>query len=157
MELFGIGIVFLALGAQIGLRYRASRRPEVRPAAAAKGDVRAAGDSGDARDSEREDCADDDSVGSRTDALKQVYTAFDLDCDGAISSDELLQLGHARRNLGHKRDSWSRERNSVLVSQIGCDKFGDIEESDFVRCAEWCLKFITAVWSSFCVNHCSVS
>ena len=32
MELLGIGIVFLALGAQIGLRYRASRRPEVRPA-----------------------------------------------------------------------------------------------------------------------------
>ena len=84
MELLGIGIVFLALGAQIGLRYRASRRPEVRPAAAAKGGVRAASDRGDAKDSEREDCADDDSDGSRTDAGGGVSEAHQT----------LLRKGH---------------------------------------------------------------
>ena len=42
-------------------------------------------------------------VGSRTEALKQVYRAFDLDSDGMISSFELLQLGHARRRLGQRR------------------------------------------------------
>ena len=59
----------------------------------------------------------------RLQKLREVFKVFDLDLSGTIESTELLQLGQARRVLGHKTSQWTDKQNENLVNKIDADGY----------------------------------
>ena len=58
-------------------------------------------------------------------ALTMVYHQFDLDGNGSVGEEELLELGQARRRLGQKQGEWTIENTHVLLqTMIGTDDEG---------------------------------
>ena len=53
-----------------------------------------------------------------------MFKEFDLDGGGVIEANELMQIGKTRRNLGHKTDTWTEEKNSNLMETIGAVQQG---------------------------------
>ena len=65
--------------------------------------------------------------------LEGVHGEFDLDGSGKVGEAELLELGKARRRLGHMQDGeWTIENNKELIRCIGADAQGNISEERFV-------------------------
>ena len=69
--------------------------------------------------------------GSRKYKLFQVFIEFDLDNSGEILTEELLELGKARRKLGQKSGEWTEEKNAKLVKKIDVNGDGVIAMSEF--------------------------
>ena len=69
--------------------------------------------------------------GSRKYKLFQVFIEFDLDNSGEILTEELLELGKARRKLGQKSGEWTEEKNAKLVKKIDVNGDGVITMSEF--------------------------
>ena len=69
----------------------------------------------------------------RSRQLRAVFEAFDLDGSGSIETEELLQLGKARRSAGHKSGEWTNEMNRRLVEKMDVNSDGLISCSEFVR------------------------
>ena len=70
--------------------------------------------------------------GSRKYKLFQVFIEFDLDNSGEILTEELLELGKARRKLGQKSGEWTEEKNAKLVKKIDVNGDGMIAMSEFI-------------------------
>jgi len=54
----------------------------------------------------------------RESSLLQVFTLFDLDGNGVLDPKELLALGRMRRELGHRQDLWTNEKNEELIQEL---------------------------------------
>ena len=67
----------------------------------------------------------------RVGRLIEVHKHFDLDNGGSISKKELQALGEARRSLGQKSGSWSKEQNDRLISKIDKDGDGEVDANEF--------------------------
>ena len=65
-------------------------------------------------------------------ALQRVYDEFDLNGDGAVSSEEMLALGQARRDLGQKGGKWTAEQNEAMMCKMGVDQHGHVSKGHFV-------------------------
>jgi len=65
--------------------------------------------------------------------LNTVFEMFDLDCGGTISSDELMALGQARRQLGQKGGDCDAVRNERLMVSMNADVDGNVTRSNFVN------------------------
>jgi len=70
--------------------------------------------------------------------LIEVYEAFDFDNDGHVGHDEMLELGQARRKLGHKTSIWTEEKNAQLMGNMRAGLDGApgpqfVTEANFVR------------------------
>jgi len=63
---------------------------------------------------------------AREEALQAVYRAFDLDCNGDVGEEELLELGKARRALGQKQGEWTPAMNARVLMEIGADNAGHV-------------------------------
>ena len=70
---------------------------------------------------------------TRRNRLIQVFRQFDLDQSGFIAPSELLKLGKARRSLGQKGGSWTREKNDALIAKMDLNRDGLISEYEFAR------------------------
>lgn len=57
-------------------------------------------------------------------ALTMVYHQFDLDGNGSVGEEELLELGQARRRLGQKQGEWTIENTRQLIEKMGTDANG---------------------------------
>ena len=62
----------------------------------------------------------------RVAGLQAVYRAFDLDCNGDVGEEELLELGKARRALGQKQGEWTPAMNARVLMEIGADNAGHV-------------------------------
>ena len=62
----------------------------------------------------------------REQALRTVFTKFDLDSSGVIEAKELLALGKARRTLGQKSRLWSEDKNDALVQKLDFNGDGKV-------------------------------
>ena len=71
----------------------------------------------------------------RADKLTRVYREFDIDGNGSVGEDELLQLGRARRKLGQKQGVWTAAMNRALMKKIGTDPKGAVRCRSRVGCA----------------------
>ena len=69
----------------------------------------------------------------RTRRLQEVFAGFDIDGGGTISSDELFQMGTARRKLGQKKGTWTKEQNERMIAHIKEGRSGEVTESEFVK------------------------
>jgi len=69
---------------------------------------------------------------ARQDKLREVFKAFDINSDGTIGGDELLQLGQARRRLGQKQGEWTAEMNRRMLARMDSDGDGRIVINEFV-------------------------
>ena len=58
-------------------------------------------------------------------ALTMVYHQFDLDGNGSVGEEELLELGQARRRLGQKQGEWTMENTRQLMEKMGTDTNGE--------------------------------
>ena len=65
--------------------------------------------------------------------LQDVFSAFDLDNDGFVDSEELLQLGAARQKLRQRGMVWTEEKNRVLVESLDKNTDGMVSEAEFVQ------------------------
>jgi len=64
--------------------------------------------------------------------LAEVFKAFDLDAQGTIEASELLTLGRARREAGHKTSEWTEKKNNEMLARAEKDKGGALCEKQFV-------------------------
>ena len=62
----------------------------------------------------------------RLDSLCRVYEEFDVNGDGTVSSQEMLALGQARRDLGQKGGEWTKEQNESMMRRMGQDQKGHV-------------------------------
>ena len=67
----------------------------------------------------------------RVGRLKDVHNHFDLDNSGSISKKELQALGEARRTLGQKSGSWTKEQNDRMITKLDQDGNGDVDAIEF--------------------------
>ena len=65
----------------------------------------------------------------RSNALWEVFRAFDLDKNGTIESSELMQLGQVQRGAA----GWSKADNDKLVEQMQGDISGKVSGDNFVE------------------------
>ena len=72
----------------------------------------------------------------RESCLRAVFEAFDLDGNGTLEPRELLALGAMRRELGHRNDLWTEEKNDALVRDLDRNCDGVIQFSEFVEAFE---------------------
>ena len=76
---------------------------------------------------------EDEEQARRQEILWAVFHLFDLDDDSTIGSQELLQLGHARRKLGQTKSSWDNAKNDALVAKLGGARSGKVSGEKFVE------------------------
>ena len=57
-------------------------------------------------------------------ALAMVYHQFDLEGNGSVGEEELLELGQARRRLGQKHGEWTIQNTRQLMQKMGTDSNG---------------------------------
>ena len=77
----------------------------------------------------------------RSGMISNVYREFDLDGGGDVGEDELLELGQARRRLGHKQGEWTVADNKALMERIGPDEQG----AAAVVVLWWCVLMVLCV------------
>ena len=65
-------------------------------------------------------------------ASRQVYREFDLDGNGEVGADEMLELGQARRRLGQKSGKWTQEMNQNMLNRMGADRHRNVTMESFV-------------------------
>lgn len=65
--------------------------------------------------------------------LQDVFSAFDLDGDGFVDSEELLQLGAARQKLRQRGMVWTEEKNRLLVESLDKNSDGMVSQQEFVQ------------------------
>ena len=58
---------------------------------------------------------------------------FDFDGSGFIEANELMKVGQARREKGHKNSAWTKEKNAALVRAIDLNGDGKIAVEEFIR------------------------
>ena len=75
----------------------------------------------------------DDELGRRSQALWEIFRAFDLNNSGKIESSELMEIGEARRALGQVDTLWDLASNDHLVTQLSGDTNGSVQGDNFVR------------------------
>merc|ERR1740117_383774 len=68
-----------------------------------------------------------------------MFDQFDLDNSDFVESQELLQLGKARRSAGQKVGDWTEEKNSKLVKKMDVEGDGKIRKAEFVEYFEFAL------------------
>ena len=66
-------------------------------------------------------------------ALQRVYKEFDINCDGTVSSREMLALGQARRDLGQKGGEWTKEHNRRMMRAMKADQHDCVSMKNFVK------------------------
>ena len=64
--------------------------------------------------------------------LAECFAVFDLDRSGSIDVVELLELGLARRRLGHAHDHWGEEEAVALATALDKDLDGTVSLEEFV-------------------------
>ena len=64
--------------------------------------------------------------------LRKVFRTFDSFGKGRLTREQLMSLGVARRELGHKQGVWSKKENDRLMSQMDLDGDGSIDEGELV-------------------------
>ena len=69
----------------------------------------------------------------RANAMWEVFNYFDFDGSKTIDSDELMELGHARRALGQVKGVWDDESNRSLLALLGADSQGRVTGASFVK------------------------
>ena len=60
----------------------------------------------------------DEEASYRSARLTVLFQGFDMDGGGTIGSEELFQLGMARRELGQKSTEWTREANQKMITNM---------------------------------------
>jgi len=68
----------------------------------------------------------------RLEELRKVFLEFDMDRSGYIEAAELLRLGQARREMGHREGTWTEEENRALVTRMDTDGDGKIDQDEFM-------------------------
>ena len=69
----------------------------------------------------------------RQDMLRAVHKAMDDDNSGFIEAAELMELGQARRKLGHKSGEWTEEQNQRLVDKMDVNGDGHVHANEFCK------------------------
>jgi len=69
----------------------------------------------------------------RCEQLVKVHTLMDDDGSGFIEAPEMLLLGKARRQLGHKQGEWNEAMNNKIVAKIDKDGDGKIHQTEFAE------------------------
>ena len=69
----------------------------------------------------------------RKERLQECFKGFDIDSGGTIGTDELMQLGTARRKLGQKSGTWTKEQNVRMISKMKGGGRGEVTEAEFVK------------------------
>lgn len=69
----------------------------------------------------------------RQDMLRAVHKAMDDDNSGFIEASELMELGQARRKLGHKSGEWTEEQNQRLVGKMDANGDGHVRANEFCK------------------------
>ena len=72
-------------------------------------------------------------VADRLTKLREVFKVFDSDNTNSLESSELLELGKARRSMGHKKGEWTEEMNARLVKEMDTDADGKVDEFEFSK------------------------
>ena len=67
----------------------------------------------------------------RIEWLTSIHKVFDIDGSGTVDKVELLELGQARRSLGHKKGEWTKEMNDKLLKKIDRDGDGQVDANEF--------------------------
>ena len=67
-------------------------------------------------------------------ALAMVYHQFDLDGNGSVGEEELLELGQARRRLGQKHGEWTIQNTHALLQTM----IGDGDEGQYSHLIDVC-------------------
>ena len=94
-------------------------------------------------------------------SLAQVFSRFDLDSNGVISSRELKTLGTARRTLGQKETSWTEAKNLKLLRRMDLNDDGEVDKIEFVHHFNEALPRDEAEFNAIiaqfmaCAAHCS--
>merc|ERR1712166_604211 len=75
---------------------------------------------------------------ANTTALRQtmlgdVFAAFDVDGDGFVDANELMQLGAARAKLQQGGRVWTEAKNRALVASLDTNRDGEVDRDEFVR------------------------
>ena len=65
--------------------------------------------------------------------LRRVFQMFDLDGSGSIECDEMQMIAIRRRELGHKKDVWTEEKNRALMKRLDVGGDGLVSSREFVR------------------------
>ena len=65
--------------------------------------------------------------------LREVFVMFDFDGSGSIERTELMDLGKARRRLGHRDGNWTVEKNDRFVQKLGGGQGGIVTCDSFVQ------------------------
>ena len=58
---------------------------------------------------------------------------FDLDRSGSIEIEEMSAIAIKRRELGHKKDIWTDEKNRKLVNRLDANCNGLISAREFIK------------------------
>ena len=69
----------------------------------------------------------------RKQMLRDVHCAMDHDKTGSLNREQLLKLGRARRQLGHKGGVWTQQRNLQLLERLDFSGNGLVEADEFVE------------------------
>lgn len=65
--------------------------------------------------------------------LSECFKGFDIDGGGTMGSEELMELGTARRKLGQKSGTWTKEQNDRMIANMKDGKKGEVVEAEFVK------------------------
>eukprot|EP00658_Telonema_sp_P-2_P023332 TRINITY_DN19347_c0_g1_i1.p1 TRINITY_DN19347_c0_g1~~TRINITY_DN19347_c0_g1_i1.p1 ORF type:complete len:224 (-),score=64.86 TRINITY_DN19347_c0_g1_i1:138-773(-) len=68
----------------------------------------------------------------RRQQLTQVFNAFDLDGNKAISSDEFYSLARAKR-AGTTNPEWTSDKNEQLMKRVDLDRNGKVNLTEFIQ------------------------
>ena len=71
-------------------------------------------------------------IPERLKLLHDVYTVFDIDRSGYIETKELMRLGNARRDLKHKKNPWTAEKNRRMIEKLDINGDGRVEEFEYM-------------------------
>eukprot|EP00658_Telonema_sp_P-2_P073764 TRINITY_DN62876_c0_g1_i2.p2 TRINITY_DN62876_c0_g1~~TRINITY_DN62876_c0_g1_i2.p2 ORF type:complete len:257 (+),score=99.00 TRINITY_DN62876_c0_g1_i2:190-960(+) len=69
----------------------------------------------------------------REQLLRCIFKLFDLDRSDSIEYQEMKEIAVKRRELGHKRDIWTEDKNRALMARLDANKDGLVTCKEFVR------------------------
>jgi len=64
--------------------------------------------------------------------LSKIYSEFDLDGNGDVGEAEMFALGTARRKLGQKSSTWSKDQTHTMMLNMDCDADNNVSSGNFV-------------------------
>jgi len=71
----------------------------------------------------------------RTTMLRRLFEAFDIETKGFLTKSILLELGEARRSLGHKSaetQGWDEAKAAKMMNRFDSDGDGRVSDVEFV-------------------------